>query len=494
MANYVENFNSKLDWAMPFQRTGKFPLDRTDLFSSYADAVKYAAGNTSAPDSRELCGTSYVGQIITVIENDVVTVYKIQSDRSLKEVGSATQGDGKSIDLGDGNILSLKNFGKKYYKYIPATDNSEATYELINDGTFPAGLQPKTRLAEDGTIELAWYEPSSTTVEGLSEQMSSLSETVNTMQDTVSQTSQSLENKVDKVDGKQLSTNDYTDAEKEKLAGIAAGAQANVIEKILVNGTEQTPNGKAVDLTVPTKLSDLANDNGFIDNTVNNLTNYYLKTETYTREEITTLLGQISTMSALVVDTLPTENFSKTTIYLIKKADAKTDDLYDEYLYVESTGKLEKIGNTALDLSNYLQKNGDASDTTVTFTTPETREIPASGGKLSTIIGKIVKFLSDLKTVAFTGSYNDLIDKPELDKTSRIELTLSAGQTSVSSGTIQGYLVNWFAYDAITNEHLFCDAIEQVNTTNEGTRTFNLDISITQTYANDIKIVILAVQ
>lgn len=35
-------------------------------------------------------------------------------------------------------------------------------------------------------------------------------------------------NKVDKVSGKQLSTNDYTTAEKNKLAGIAAGAEVNV--------------------------------------------------------------------------------------------------------------------------------------------------------------------------------------------------------------------------------------------------------------------------
>lgn len=35
-------------------------------------------------------------------------------------------------------------------------------------------------------------------------------------------------NKVDKVDGKDLSTNDYTTEEKEKLAGIARGAEVNV--------------------------------------------------------------------------------------------------------------------------------------------------------------------------------------------------------------------------------------------------------------------------
>lgn len=39
----------------------------------------------------------------------------------------------------------------------------------------------------------------------------------------------SLNNKVDKVSGKQLSTNDYTTAEKQKLSGIAANANNYVL-------------------------------------------------------------------------------------------------------------------------------------------------------------------------------------------------------------------------------------------------------------------------
>ena len=68
MASYIENFKSKLDWAMPFQRTGKFPLDRSSIFSSYADALAYAKQDES--DSRKLGGTSYVGQIVAVYGND----------------------------------------------------------------------------------------------------------------------------------------------------------------------------------------------------------------------------------------------------------------------------------------------------------------------------------------------------------------------------------------------------------------------------------------
>lgn len=77
---YIENFTSKLDWAMPFQRTGKFPLDRSTIFSSYEDALLYAGqgqysitksdGTVVTKDSRELGGTSYIGQIVAVYGNN----------------------------------------------------------------------------------------------------------------------------------------------------------------------------------------------------------------------------------------------------------------------------------------------------------------------------------------------------------------------------------------------------------------------------------------
>lgn len=73
-----------------------------------------------------------------------------------------------------------------------------------------------------------------------------------------------LNGKVDKVDGKGLSTNDYTTAEKNKLSGVASGAQVNVIETVKVNGAALTPTSKAVNITVPTKTSDITNDSGFI--------------------------------------------------------------------------------------------------------------------------------------------------------------------------------------------------------------------------------------
>lgn len=51
--------------------------------------------------------------------------------------------------------------------------------------------------------------------------------------------------------GKGLSTNDYTLAEKNKLGGIAAGAQVNTIDSISVNGVAQSVEEKNVDITIP---------------------------------------------------------------------------------------------------------------------------------------------------------------------------------------------------------------------------------------------------
>lgn len=72
---------------------------------------------------------------------------------------------------------------------------------------------------------------------------------------TVLKSHQDISGKVDKVTGKGLSTEDYTTEEKTKLAGVAAGAQVNVIETVKVNGTALTVSNKAVDISVPTEFS-----------------------------------------------------------------------------------------------------------------------------------------------------------------------------------------------------------------------------------------------
>lgn len=55
-------------------------------------------------------------------------------------------------------------------------------------------------------------------------------------------------NKVDKVDGKQLSTEDYSTEEKNKLDKIASGAQVNKIESLTLNGKTLPISNKGVNI------------------------------------------------------------------------------------------------------------------------------------------------------------------------------------------------------------------------------------------------------
>lgn len=199
--------------------------------------------------------------------------------------------------------------------------------------------------------------------------------------------------KQDAEAGKGLSTNDYTTAEKEKLAGIASGAQANVIENITLNGNNVPVNNKTVALTVITEA-------------VNNLTNYYLKSETYTKAEVNAL---ITGFGFEVVATLPTENIKTNVIYLVPKQSPVTNNIKDEYIYITGTG-WELIGSTSMDLSNYVttaQLNQTLQSYLQTETDPVFNASPAKN-----ITSQDITNWNNKST--FSGSYNDLTDKPTI--------------------------------------------------------------------------------
>lgn len=131
--------------------------------------------------------------------------------------------------------------------------------------------------------------------------------------------------------------NNFTTTLKDKLSGIATGAQVNTIETIKVNGTALTPTDKAVNITVPTKVSQLTNDSKY-------------QTDTQVTTAINKALAGISGIEFKIVDSLPATG-DKGTIYL-KAHTHGAQDNYDEYVYVNN--KWEKIGNTDIDLSNYV--------------------------------------------------------------------------------------------------------------------------------------------
>ena len=173
----------------------------------------------------------------------------------------------------------------------------------------------------------------------------------------ISKIKTALGGKVDAVSGKGLSTNDYTTAEKSKLSGIASGAQANVIESVKVNGTALVPSSKAVDVSVPTKVSQLTNDSGFQNATQVNTTivGKGYQTQSQVQSLINSAVGNITSIRYEKVSSLPATG-SNGVIYLVANTHG-TQDIYDEYIWISDSKAFEKIGSTDIDLSAYVKKS-----------------------------------------------------------------------------------------------------------------------------------------
>ena len=88
--------------------------------------------------------------------------------------------------------------------------------------------------------------------------------------------------------------------------------------------------------------------------------------------------------------------------------------------------------------------NVATNDQTPTFTEAATRVNITSGETLSTLFGKIKKFFADLKTVAFTGSYTDLSNKPtSMQNPNSLTLTMNGSSSSYNGASSASK--SWYA-------------------------------------------------
>ena len=102
--------------------------------------------------------------------------------------------------------------------------------------------------------------------------------------------------------------------------------------------------------SIPTKVSDLTNDSGFITNAVSDLINYYKKSETFTKDEVLAKISAIKTIKFEIYASLDDiTNPQTNVIYLVG-----TQSPYTEYAYIEGLG-FEAIGSTSIDLSGYVK-------------------------------------------------------------------------------------------------------------------------------------------
>lgn len=120
-----------------------------------------------------------------------------------------------------------------------------------------------------------------------------------------------------------------------------------------------------------------------------------------------------------------------------KYYDLQMDDPQDDYDVEVVNANLKKI-----DEQMKTRENATDALQEPEFTVAEKRENIASKEKMPKILGKIAKFFTDLKTVAFSGKYSDLDGKPAIVNNNTATEAGSALDARQANPTIEGTMAN----------------------------------------------------
>ena len=199
-------------------------------------------------------------------------------------------------------------------------------------------------------------------------------------------TKSSLDNKVDKVNGKGLSTNDFTDTYKNAIDGLSDVASS----------------GSYTDLTnkpsIPDSTSDLTNDSGFITSSA------------ISGKEDSS--NKVTSWTSTTTDThYPSEKLVKDSL------DDKVDKVNGKGL---STNDYDNTAKNKVDNLATVATSGSYNDLSNKPTIPTVVDTIANGNTNAISSDAVYDALalkadsSGLSTVATSGSYNDLSNKPTL--------------------------------------------------------------------------------
>lgn len=360
---FAQKANGALwDVAVSIKRGNPLPLDSNSVFDSYAALETYAAGVLAYP-----------GHIVAVVNEDSTGIYYLDQNLAIQEVGKIPTGDEKSISIIDGKV-QIKNFGDHYFKYVaadPVLSDIYATSATLPadaaDGTFAKvgtaetfvyykkvggvwgtteetpkassyvkttgfidGLQPKVVLKEGSAneYELAWYEPSTETIEGVSSKVAAVDSKVNTVADVAASNKE-------QIDGVKTDLYGEGGTKADPKEGSLGKDLADIIAAV----------GDA-DSGLTKSLADLTTEVGKKANTAD----VYTKTQTDTK--IGEAVAAQGHMKAQVVEGTAqmTEN---NVLYLVKDDTVTGVDQYNEYILIDGTPTL--IGSTSTDLSGYAK-------------------------------------------------------------------------------------------------------------------------------------------
>ena len=230
-------------------------------------------------------------------------------------------GDEKTVVI-ENNTISLKNWGKEYYAWIePVGEEGEENYiaghhqKQVVDEEHPwlAGLEPQTTTTTGGVIEIAWYQPSTITVEGINS-------TITSIQNTVTNLTAGIGSIEDEAGAETVyGTINEIKKENENLEQVIAGmlplAGGTVSGDIILKDNSIAASEAVVDTKIASAISSAG----------------HLKRE--------------------IVDEIPdAATADADTIYMVPNQTGS----YDEYIKIND--KMELIGSTQVDLTSYMKK------------------------------------------------------------------------------------------------------------------------------------------
>lgn len=340
------------------------PLDYTSVQASYEAALTYAATNTLA----------YVGQPISVGDKLYIVTAESQGkypaeveeggsqiDVFLAEVGSATEGDGSTIDLKDG-VLSLHGIdGKTSGTYVPS----------LVDGV------------------LVWNAPDNTTVDGLTasvdalnlkvfgkaadeevgtEKVDGLVDIVADQADLIAANTKAIE---DEKAARETAVSGEATARGEAIKAVTDSIGAVTEGKTVVEMIADAE--AAAKAAIPTNNASLTNGAGYqtasdVSSAIStaiagkaDASSVYTKTEVdgFVTGLENTIAGITHFTTKVVSSTDDVTEIG--VLYLIKDENVSGTDKYNEYLFIEGLGAV-LIGDTTTDLSDYVTNDALATE------------------------------------------------------------------------------------------------------------------------------------
>lgn len=266
-------------------------------------------------------------------------------------------GDNLSVEINE-DVIQLKNFGKGYYKYIPAVKDevtgeitADASYEYIEDD-FVEGLEPRVTLNDKGILELAWYEPSKEDIDNINTEIESI------------------------VDNLESVSNDLKEV-SDNIESVANDLKEVSDDISLLDESVNGENG------LKSQIEELTNEIGApADDAGNEATGLYAEIEridgelvtkadadaVYTKEETNTAIetaigaaiADADHLKREIVDALPdVEKADANTIYMVPSGLLEDDNKYYEWILINNV--FEQVGSWEVDLKDYA-KAADLED------------------------------------------------------------------------------------------------------------------------------------